>query len=48
MAYQYLQQLPTIANGSASKLWVLPAELTDAMRQVADGFGTPRQDSTKN
>lgn len=43
LAYQYLQQLPTIANGSASKLWVLPAELTDAMRQVADGFSTPRQ-----
>lgn len=43
LAYQYLQQLPTIANGSASKLWVLPAELTDAMRQVADGFSAPRK-----
>ena len=44
LAYQYLQQLPTIANGTASKLWVLPAELTDAMRLVADGFSTPRRD----
>ena len=44
LAYQYLQPLPTIANGTASKLWVLPAELTDAMRLVADGFGTRRRD----
>ncbi len=40
LAYQYLQQLPTIANGSASKVWILPAELTDAMRQISDGFSS--------
>jgi HflK protein len=44
LAYQYLQQLPTIANGTASKVWVLPAELTDAMRLVAQGFGSTSRD----
>lgn len=39
LAYQYLQQLPTIANGTASKVWVLPSELTDAMHAVSRGFG---------
>ena len=35
MAYQYLQQLPNIANGTANKVWVVPAELSSAM----DGLG---------
>ena len=25
LAYKYLEQLPIIANGSASKLWIIPA-----------------------
>lgn len=40
LAYQYLQQIPAIANGSASKVWVVPAELTEAMQAVAHGFGS--------
>ncbi|MEI8083288.1 MAG: SPFH domain-containing protein [Actinomycetes bacterium] len=38
LAYQYLQMLPVIANGSASKVWMIPAELTDAMRIAAEAF----------
>lgn len=39
MAYQYLQQLPAIANGQASKIWVLPAELGRAMEGLGNAFG---------
>lgn len=39
LAWTYLQQLPLVANGSASKVWIVPAELTDAMRLAAAGFG---------
>ncbi|WP_341360765.1 SPFH domain-containing protein [Georgenia sp. M64] len=39
LAYQYLQMLPEIANGSASKLWVIPTELTAALNGITKGFG---------
>ena len=39
MAYQYLQALPQIANGSANKVWVVPAELTRALEGIAGAFG---------
>ena len=41
MAYQYLQQLPAIANGQASKVWVLPAELSGAMQALSTAFKPP-------
>src|SRR5690606_28027289 len=28
LAYQYLQMLPQIANGTSSKMWIVPTELT--------------------
>src|SRR6185369_12538503 len=31
LAYQYLQTLPQIAQGQASKLWIVPSELTGAL-----------------
>jgi regulator of protease activity HflC (stomatin/prohibitin superfamily) len=31
LAYQYLQTLPKIANGQASKVWIIPSELTGAL-----------------
>ncbi|MBL7497902.1 SPFH/Band 7/PHB domain protein [Frankia sp. CNm7] len=31
LAYQYLQTLPRIAEGQASKLWIVPSELTSAL-----------------
>jgi len=38
LAYQYLQQLPYIANGTANKVWVIPAELTKAMGILGAAF----------
>src|SRR5690606_705665 len=38
LAYQYLQMLPQIANGSASKLWVIPTEFTAALGSIAGAF----------
>ncbi|QOR72254.1 SPFH/Band 7/PHB domain protein [Ruania alkalisoli] len=39
LAYQYLQMLPEIANGSSSKLWVVPAEFTAALGSITSAFG---------
>jgi regulator of protease activity HflC (stomatin/prohibitin superfamily) len=39
LAYQYLQTLPQIAQGSGSTFWVIPSEVTTALRSVADAFG---------
>lgn len=39
LAYQYLQTLPKIAEGSANKLWVVPSELTEALKGVGQAFG---------
>ncbi|WP_154793783.1 SPFH domain-containing protein [Occultella kanbiaonis] len=39
LAYQYLQMLPQIANGSSSKLWVVPAEFTAALGSITSAFG---------
>ncbi|MWV49904.1 SPFH/Band 7/PHB domain protein [Rathayibacter sp. VKM Ac-2803] len=39
LAYQYLQTLPKIAEGSANKLWVIPSELTEALKGVGHAFG---------
>ncbi len=38
LAYQYIQSLPEIAQGQASKIWVLPAELSQAMGAVGAAF----------
>src|SRR3954453_1211582 len=35
LAYQYMQALPQIANGTANKVWIVPTELTKAL----DGLG---------
>jgi len=33
-----LQQLKEIANGQASKIWVIPAELSGAAQKIAEAF----------
>jgi regulator of protease activity HflC (stomatin/prohibitin superfamily) len=38
LAYEYLQQLKEIANGQASKIWVIPAELSGAAQKIAEAF----------
>jgi regulator of protease activity HflC (stomatin/prohibitin superfamily) len=40
LAYQYLQTLPQIAQGSGSTFWVIPSEVTSALRSVASAFGS--------
>ena len=39
LSYKYLEMLPRIANGQASKLWVLPSDLTGALDAISKGFG---------
>lgn len=38
LAYKYLEQLPVIANGTASKLWIIPAELSGAASMIIKAF----------
>lgn len=38
LAYQYLQALPQIAQGDSNKIWVVPAELTNALENFAGAF----------
>ncbi len=38
LSYEYLQMLPKLAAGEGSKVWVVPAELTAALKAVTDGF----------
>src|SRR3982751_2378964 len=33
LAYQYLQMMPKIAEGSANKVWVVPSEITKALER---------------
>jgi regulator of protease activity HflC (stomatin/prohibitin superfamily) len=39
LAYQYLQSLPQIANGTANKVWILPTELTKALEGLGGALG---------
>src|SRR5690606_21865342 len=38
LAYQYLLTLPKIAEGDSNKLWIVPAELTEALKGFGEGF----------
>jgi regulator of protease activity HflC (stomatin/prohibitin superfamily) len=40
LAYQYLQVLPKIAEGSGSQVWMIPSELTKALEGFASAFGS--------
>lgn len=39
LAYQYIQSLPKMAEGTANKVWVIPADLTSAISAVTRAFG---------
>jgi regulator of protease activity HflC (stomatin/prohibitin superfamily) len=39
LAYQYLQKLPLIAEGEASKVWIVPSELTNALGRLGELAG---------
>jgi regulator of protease activity HflC (stomatin/prohibitin superfamily) len=39
LAYQYLQTLPQLAQGQGSTFWVIPSEVTSALRSISRAFG---------
>jgi regulator of protease activity HflC (stomatin/prohibitin superfamily) len=39
LAYQYLQTLPQLANGAGNTFWVIPSEVTTALKAVTSAFG---------
>jgi hypothetical protein len=39
LAYQYLQALPQIAQGPGNTVWMVPSELTSAMKAISTAFG---------
>src|ERR1700758_4134403 len=39
LAYQYLQTLPQIAQGQGNTVWMVPSELTSALKAVSGAFG---------
>ena len=38
LAYEYLQTLPKLAEGDANKMWIIPSELTEALKGIGAGF----------
>jgi regulator of protease activity HflC (stomatin/prohibitin superfamily) len=38
LAYQYLQTLPQLAQGAGNTFWVIPSEVTTALKSVASAF----------
>jgi regulator of protease activity HflC (stomatin/prohibitin superfamily) len=38
LAYQYLQTLPKLAEGDSNKMWIIPSELTEALKGISAGF----------
>ncbi len=47
LAYEYLQTLPKLAEGESNKMWIIPSELTEALKGIGNGFlgggGTSQQ-----
>ncbi len=39
LAYQYLQTLPKISEGTANKMWIIPSEFTEALKGISGAFG---------
>jgi regulator of protease activity HflC (stomatin/prohibitin superfamily) len=44
LAYQYLQTLPQLAQGAGNTFWVIPSEVTTALKMVTNAFN-PEQNS---
>src|SRR3954469_22865976 len=43
LAYQYLQVLPQLARGDSNKMWIVPSEVTDALRGISGALGGTEQ-----
>ncbi|HEY2504927.1 MAG TPA: SPFH domain-containing protein [Streptosporangiaceae bacterium] len=41
LAYQYLQTLPQLAQGPGNTVWMVPSELTNALKAFSNAFGGP-------
>ena len=46
LAYQYLQTLPQLAAGAGNTFWVIPSEVTAALKAVTAAFGGPGEDGS--
>ncbi|MBG6083385.1 SPFH domain-containing protein [Zhihengliuella flava] len=44
LAYQYLQTLPKIAEGSSNKLWIIPSEFGEALKGIGGVLGNVQPD----
>src|SRR5271154_4999365 len=44
LAYQYLQTLPQLANGAGNTFWVIPGEVTTALKAVTSAFSGAASD----
>jgi regulator of protease activity HflC (stomatin/prohibitin superfamily) len=44
LAYQYLQTLPQLAQGTGNTVWMIPSELTSALRTLSSAFDGPGRD----
>ncbi len=42
LAYQYVQALPQVAQSQGSTVWVIPSEVTTALRTLSNAFGDSR------
>jgi regulator of protease activity HflC (stomatin/prohibitin superfamily) len=40
LAYQYLQTLPQLAQGTGNTVWMVPSELTSALKMLSSAFDT--------
>lgn len=47
LAYHYLQKLPEIAQGDANKVWIVPAEMGQALQGVGSAFARLRDEVVK-
>jgi len=43
LAYQYVQALPQVAHSPGSTVWVIPSEVTTALRTLGSAFGNGRE-----
>jgi regulator of protease activity HflC (stomatin/prohibitin superfamily) len=46
LAYQYLQTLPQLAAGAGNTFWVIPSEVTAALKAVTSAFGGPGEEGS--
>lgn len=45
LAYQYMQMLPTLAQGDSNKVWIVPSELNDALKGLGSMAGAATSSS---